>query len=623
MIKTEEIITLDFETYFDKNYTLRKLATSEYIRDERFKAQCVGVKVGTNNVVWIPDKHIEEALHSLDWKSYALLAHHTQFDGFILTQHYNIHPAYYLCTLSMGRGLHSVGLGASLDALAQYYGIGHKLPDALAKTTGIRDLPPEVMQELGTYCMIDTQLCYDLFERMVDKYTQSELDLINETSRMFCEPVLQLHRPTALRALNLEQDKKRQKIEAAAADPADLSSNPRFAALLQSMGIDPPMKISPTTQNPTYAFAKNDAGFQDLLTHEDEAIRAVVEARLAVKSTLGETRAQRLLNEEGGCGRSIPVYLKYYGAHTGRWSGGNKMNLQNLTRIDPTDPDSGLLRKSIIAPDDCEIIVADSSQIEARTLAWLANDKELLEQFRNEADPYKIMAASIYQKSSESINKSERFVGKTAILGLGYQMGWRKFLATITLGLMGPKMPMEPETAQLVVNTYRRNRLQIVRFWDICTDMLHYMLYDKDMEYGPLQIIGEENKIYMPNGMYLEYPGLCQSNDGFVYFDYENAAILNRGGRPNPKRGKKIYGGLLAENITQALARIAVGEQLLVVANHYKIVTTTHDELVAIAPAAEAEEALSFMLSTMRTPPNWAPDLPLNAEGGHAREYSK
>ncbi len=622
MITPEEIITLDFETYWDKDYTLKKLATSEYIRDDRFKAQCVGIKIGSNNVIWIPDKHVEEALRSLDWASYALLAHHTQFDGFILTERYGITPAYYLCTLSMGRGLHSVGVGASLDALARFYGIGHKIPDILEKTKGVLNWPPELMQDVGVYCAMDTKLCHDLFQKMIPKFIASELDLIDETCRMFCEPVLQVHIPTAQRALLIEQDNKRKKIEKAETDPANLSSNMKFATLLEDLGVELPMKKSPTTGLQAYAFAKGDAGFQELMIHEDEAVRAIVEARIAVKSTIGATRAQRLL-DEGANGRTLPVYLKYYGAHTGRWSGGNRMNLQNLPRNYPDDPDSGLLRKSIIAPEGYVIVVADLAQIEARMLAWLADDTALLDQFRGAEDAYKIMAASIYHKEVTDITKTERFVGKTAILGLGYQMGWRRFLLTVTLGLMGPKMDMAAETAQLVVATYRRNRKAIVDFWDVCTDMLNHMLYDMDMEYGPLRVDGKQNRIYMPNNMYLEYPGLSQSNDGYVFFDYENADIMARGGMPNMKRARKIYGGLCAENVTQALSRIVIAEQLLVVAQEYKVASTTHDELLAVAWEPEADHALRFMIAAMRQPPVWAPDLPLDAEGGWAREYSK
>ena len=615
MINTKDIITLDFETYYDQNYTLRKQSTSEYIRDERFKAQCVGIKVGENDVVWIPACNVEKALRTINWSSFALLAHHTQFDGFILSDRYNIRPAYYLCTLSMGRGLHSIGVGASLDALAQYYGIGNKLPDILSQTKGVREIPPEIMEDLGVYCAVDTQLCFDLYLKMIDRFPQEELDLIDETCRMFCEPVLLVDIPRATKALELEKASKAQKIKDAKEDPANLSSNPKFAAVLRALDVEPPMKVSPTTGKPTFAFAKSDAGLQELMIHEDEAVRAVVDARLAVKSTLNETRAQRLI-DEGANGRSLPVYLKYYGAHTGRWSGGNKMNLQNLPR-------GGELRRSIIAPPGFVLCVADSAQIEARMLAWVAKEIDVLEQFRNGEDVYKHMAAQIYGISVDAVTPIQRFVGKVAVLGLGYGMGWRKFLLTITLGLMGPKMHLEPEEAQTVVNGYRNARRKTVEYWRTCDSMLEHMLYDMDGEFGVLTLDGTANKLYTPNGMYLEYPGLCQSDSGYVYFDYENTAIMARGGSPNMKRSKKIYGGSLTENIVQDLARIVVGKQLLDIAQRYKVATTSHDEVVAVVPEEEAEEGLEFMLETMRTPPVWAPDLPLNADGGFAVEYSK
>jgi hypothetical protein len=247
----------------------------------------------------------------------------------------------------------------------------------------------------------------------------------------------------------------------------------------------------------------------------------------------------------------------------------------------------------------------------------------LLRQFANGEDVYKHMASQIYGTPVENITKAKRFVGKVAVLGLGYGMGWRKFLATITLGLMGPKMALDTKEAQVVVDTYRRTRHAIKTYWKLCDHVLTRMVNDMDGELGLLRIDGTHNRLYLPNDLYLEYPGLAETNDGFVYFDYENADILARGGVPNSKRGRKIYGGLLTENITQAIARIIVGEQLLQIARQYRVVMTTHDEIVATVPEAEADAGLSFMLDVMRTPPAWASGLPLNAEGGYAREYSK
>jgi DNA polymerase I-like protein with 3'-5' exonuclease and polymerase domains len=614
MISPENIVTLDFETYYDKDYSLSKLSTSEYIRDERFKAQCVGIKQGTEDVVWVPDRHVEEALRCVDWASSAVLAHHTQFDGFILTDVFGLYPAYYLDTLSMGRALHSVGLGASLDALAKFYGLGNKTPDVLGKTKGVRDIPPELMAELGLYCAVDTQLCFDLFNVMKDQFPQSELDLINETCRMFCRPVLQVDIPRAQKALESEKDNKAKKVLQAEQDPANLRSNAKFADVLRGLGVDPPTKISPTTEKTTYAFSKSDLDFQKLMEHEDEAVRIVVAARMAVKSTLNETRAQRLINEGAG-GRPVPVYLRYYGAHTGRWSAGNKMNFQNLPR-------GGELRKSLLAPDGYVLVVADSAQIEPRMLGWLCDDEELLQQFRDKEDVYIAMASAIYNVPPEEITPAQRFVGKVAVLGLGYGMGWKRFMLTLALGLMGPKTIISEKEAINAVNTYRMERSVVVDFWDKCTEMLTHMINDMDMEYKCLRVDGKNNRIYLPNGMYLEYPGLCYDNDGFRYFTYAEEDAMQYGRMPTT-RGKKMYGGILAENINQALARIPISDQLLMTTKRYPVLTTTHDELVGLAPEPEAPTALEFMLDTMRTPPPWAPELPLNAEGGYAREYSK
>jgi hypothetical protein len=614
-IPADKVVSLDFETYFDKDYTLKKLATSEYIRDERFKAQCVGIKVGHDETIWVPDVHVEEAVNCIDWSTHALLAHHAQFDGFILTERFGVHPTFYFCTLSMGRALHSIGMGAGLNDLAQFYGLGNKLPDILGQTKGVRDWPPEMMEKAGTYCAVDTQLCYDLFHTMLPEFPESELELIDQTCRMFCEPVLVVDEERAQLALEEEKRNKKRKIEQSLRPVEELSSNVKFANVLRELGVEPPTKISPTTGKETYAFAKSDQGLQELMVHDDEAVRAVVEARLAVKSTLNETRAERLLNE-GKDGRTIPVYLKYYGAHTGRWSAGNKMNLQNLPR-------GGELRKSLLAPFDHVLVVADSAQIEARMLAWIANDHELLRQFAEGEDVYKHMASAIFGVPVDEVTKEQRFVGKVSILGLGYKMGWKRFHLTVTLGLMGPPMDISLDVARSTVNTYRSERLPITKFWDTCDDMLMCMVSDMDMDYGPLHVDGKRNRIYFPDGMYLEYPELCPDGNGYVYFDYENAKIFASGGRPNERKTKKIYNGLLAENITQKLARVVVADQLRAVSRRQKIVTMTHDELVALAHRLQADEALDFMLEVMRTPPDWCSDIPLGAEGGYAREYSK
>jgi hypothetical protein len=635
----EQIVTVDFETYFAQDYSLRlkEYNTSGYVRDPQFKSQCVGIKVGDQDAVWIPTENVAAALHTIDWSVSALLAHHTAFDGFILSHHYGIFPAYCLDTLSMGRALHSNGLGAGLDELAAYYRIGNKTPNVLNRTKGIRDLPPGLLQDLGQYCAMDTELCYMLYEKMIEHFTPKELNLIDMTVRMFTEPVLQVDLPRVEKELVREIEHKAKLIADCGGGVTDktLGSNIKFANLLRDAGCIPiPEKLSPTTGLTTYAFAKNDLNFQELRTHEKPQIRTLVEARMAVKSSIGETRARRFISE--GRAGSLPVYLSYYGAHTGRWSGGNKVNMQNLKR-------GGELRRSILAPDGHVLVVVDSAQIEARVLAWFAKDQTLLNLFESGEDAYKHMAKFIYSKPLSEITKTERFVGKVAVLGLGYNMGWKKFQYTLATGAMGPPVILSEWDARNVVNTYRAARWRITELWKDLQHVLDLMVHrDTTVTVNDLLIADcETNKVYLPNGMYLEYPGLQQyqpEGDEWSiqtkYFDYKTLARAKMFGQQPPKnKGKNIYGGLFTENIVQALSRIIISDQMLAIetelkphhssAQVHKIVTMTHDEIVTCVPEEKANEIYTMMHAKMCISPDWCKDLPLDAEGGFAKEYSK
>lgn len=690
-MKYEHIITLDFETYFSQEYSLRSgsLNTSSYVRHPDFKIQCVAIKIDDQAVAWYRDRDVERVLHAIDWPRSALLCHNAAFDGFILNHHFGIVPAYYLDTLSMARALHSNGIRAGLDEVARFYRLGNKLPDVLPKTKGVRDLPDDLMTSLGQYCAVDVELCRLIYERMRTGFPETELDLIDMTVRMFCDPVLHIDIARVEAALKEEQEQRQAAINNSGVDLATLSSSDKFADALRSLGIEPPTKISPRTGKTTWAFSKTDLDFTELKTHDDSKVRALVRGRLAAKSTIGESRAQRFL-DVGRDGQRLPVLLNYFGAHTGRWSAGNKMNLQNLKR-------GGELRKSITAPEGHVIVVADSAQIEARVLAWLADDEELIELFEAGADVYKHMAAQIYSKSVSDVTKDERFIGKIATLGLGYGMGSAKFQHTLATGAMGPAVDMPLSECQRIVHAYRNTRFPIGQLWAKMDFVLLQMILQQPGEYRVLRW-DEHKRIWLPNNLYLQYPGLDgqqvkttateplqTSNEGkvvfkklerktvekityrdFFYKDYMSMhaqRALRQGGgtyeygnydfaedaeqqqsqdehyvqdSDGRKKGKKIYGGLLTENVVQALARIIISEQMLRISNRLKetdsppeirmirrIVTMTHDEIVVCAPADEGQAVLDMMIDEMRTPPDWCPSLPLNAEGGFDVNYSK
>lgn len=609
--KEYQIVTLDFETYYDKGYTLSgKINVSEYIRDDRFHAHGVGIKIGNNETIWYTGKKISQALREVDWSRSAMLAHNTAFDGFICSQQYDVKPAFYLDTLSMARAAHGHHMRHDLDTVAKAHGLaGKKKRSALADTKGKLELTDEEERALGEYCIDDVNDTYQIFWRLYDHIPDDELRLIDITQRMFCDPVLEVDIPRVQAELEAEIGAKTAALLRSGAQVADLMSNQKFAALLQNAGVTPPLKISPSTGRQTFAFAKSDLDFQELLEHPDPAVAALAEARLKIKSTIGETRAARFI-EAGKDGMKLPVLLNYAGTHTHRWSGGNKMNLQNLKR-------GGELRRSILAPAGYAVVVADSAQIEARVLAWLAGQADILDAFANKRDVYKLMASEIFGVPESEVTEEQRFIGKCCVLGLGYGMGPNRLRQMLEQGVMGPKVTLSIEECQYIVSIYRAHNHKIWALWKRMDRILLDMVTGTPGTYGPLAY--GKGYIQLPNGLFMQYSGLHAEFGEPISGDTPTVDVtyLTRRGRA------RIYGCMLTENVVQALARIIIAEQMLKVADRYRVVTMTHDEIVALSKYTEADTCLEYMIETMSVPPEWAPGLPLAAEGGWDVNYSK
>ncbi|MGH9890833.1 MAG: DNA polymerase, partial [bacterium] len=375
--------------------------------------------------------------------------------------------------------------------------------------------------------------------------------------------------------------------------------------------------VSPRTEKPTYAFAKDDLAFQELLEHRDPNVRDLVEARLAVSTSIEETRALRLLSHAQP---ALPLYLNYGKAHTLRWSGGDRMNPQNFGR-------ESLLRRAILAPPGHKLVIVDSAQIEARVNAWLAGETALVEAFRSGRDIYSEFAAeSVFGCAREEIDKPKRFVGKVSVLGLGYGTGAAKFQDTLESGRMGMTVVLPEEMYPAVVFAYR-NRFQAIRQqWYVMEEMLKVMFEGREIvEYGPLTF--ERDKARLPNGMYLRYPHLkpgsvrrvCGTGGGM--FKTQPTKTIYRDWTYNG--GKRIYGAHFVENLCQALARCIVAEQILTVADRYRVVLMVHDEAVLCVPEHQAEQALKDTLRAFHTPRPWCPDLPVAGEGKINDFYAK
>ena len=601
------VLTIDFETYYtSKDLGFKTQTTEEYLRDPRFEVIGVAVQVDDGEPVWFSgtQEETKEFLLRFDWADSMAVAHNALFDMAILNWHFDIRPKAIADTLSMARAIHGSEVGNSLAKLAAHYKVGVKGTEVLNAIDKRRvDFSPQQLAMYGGYCANDVTLTYELFRCLLHLFQRVELKLIDATIRMFTEPVLRIDVPMLQQHLSDVRARKQSLLERSNATIDDLMSNLKFAELLRACGVVPPTKISPTTGKETLALAKNDEEFKALADHPDERVQALVAARLGNKTTLEETRAERLL---GIASRGlITVPLSYYAAHTGRWGGADKLNFQNLPS---RGENAGKLKSAILAPEGHVIIDCDSSQIEARVLAWFAGQLDLVEAFRDGKDVYCIMASAIYGRTITKKDERERFVGKTTILGAGYGMGAKKFQAQ--LKVYGTEITQEE--AAHIISVYRDTYPWIPALWRAGQVVIDAMAKGRTAKWGNGVVSIDTQGILMPNGMYQRYPGLkkVRDKDGKEQYIYESR-----------KGVTKIYGGKLTENICQGLARCIIGEQLLRINKRYKVVLTVHDAVACVAPKAEAEEAMAYVMECMRHVPTWAQGIPLNCEAGYGDSY--
>jgi DNA polymerase I-like protein with 3'-5' exonuclease and polymerase domains len=617
------LITLDFETYYtDKDLGFRTQTTEEYIRDPRFEVIGVSVQVNDGSPVWFSGDRetTRKWLDQFNWKESLVLAHNTLFDGAILAWHFGIKPMALADTLCMARALHGVEVGGSLAKLATRYNVGVKGDEVVKAINKQRtDFTAEELALYGEYCRNDVDLTYKLFLLMIPSFPQEELRLIDMTLKMFTEPVLYVEQSTLQERLTELQNEKQQllqglmeKLSCATEEEVreKLSSNKKFSEVITGFGISVPYKTSVTTGKEIPALAKKDEGFIALTENDDPFIQQLCAVRLGTKSTLEEKRIERFMDIGKRNKGALPIPLKYYGAHTGRWSGTDKVNFQNLPS---RDPKKKALKKAIVPPDGYMVINSDSSQIEARVLAWLAGQEDVVKQFAKGEDVYSIFASKVYGREITKADSTERFLGKTCILGLGYGTGALKLQQT--LATSQPSIKLKEEESKDLVKLYRDVNHKIVSLWREADNMLNNMIdekFPKRIQFGEHGCVHyDKDGIILPNGFRIRYPNLRRvTKDDKTQIVYDS------------RKGEiSIWGGAVVENIVQALARIIVGTQMCEINHKYRVALTVHDAAVVVAPEEEVDDAVEFVTSVMSTPPDWAHGLPVACEAKVGATY--
>jgi len=602
-----KLITLDFETYYDKEYGLKKFTTEEYIRDPRFEVIGVAVKAD-NTMHWCTGTHdeIKTFLQGFDFEHNFALGHNMRFDAAILSWVFDIHPLGLFDTMGMAQIVHGLTESVSLANLSTLYGLGEKGTEVLNAIGKKRsDFTATEMAAYSRYCMNDVELTYKLFHALKNKSTAQELKLIDLTMRMYTEPKLELNKGLLVRHLAEVVDKKEKLLAQANVAKEDLMSNPKFAELLRQHGVEPPMKTSPSTGEDTYAFAKTDEGFKELLEHENPTIQVLANARIGNKSTIEETRTENFINiaNKG----KLPVPLKYSGAVVShRWSGVDGINLQNLPRTSE-------LRRAICAPKGYKLVASDLSNIELRLAYWFAKSHSKIQQIKDGIDLYKQSASDITSTPYNEVNKDLRFIFKVVNLSGIYGVGANKMHSILKQGGVSKEL----NEVKNIIYAYRKANPELVQAWADAGTMLEAIRANQHYTMGNGGIIEsyENEGMLKPNGMVLHLPNLRKlqtaTGESWAYDKLMGRSIIP----------EYIHPAKTFQRCIQSLARDIIAEQLIQVSKKYPVVMTVHDELVMLCKESEVDECKAYVEQCMTTAPEWCSDLPLGCEVGVGDNY--
>lgn len=669
------IWTLDFESYWDRQYSLSKLSPLEYVMGDKFQLISCSVKLNDYPTdVLFGEKEIRRAFAKIDWSKAGMCAHNMSgFDAYIVAYYLGIRPRMWFCTAAMARPIHGKTTGVSLAKLVEHYadelvamGIKPRKNNAILMSTQgkrLEDFTAAELKDMEVYNKDDTDQCRGLFKILSRHHRPAELWQIDTITRMRTEPQFELDTPMLETAASIERDRKLKSLLDLAKmlhigshapddmanfhvddggvnwhDPegvaevvrSELASAPKFSALLEKLGVEVPMKPSPTNPDKEVpALSKTDEAFVALQEHPNDLVAAAARARLDVKSTLLETRIGKFLTAGSLAGGRLPIPIRYCGADTTGRDSGEEYNPQNMPRINPDKPKiTDCLRKSLRAPKGKVVIVADQSGIELRVnhFLWKAPSSMALYQASpDKADLYRSFAAdNLYHVEPDEITKPQRQIGKLAQLGLGFGSGAQTF-RRIAKTMGGVDLPLEsgdPDVIDCVtvVNTWREAYAEIVQGWAACGRALFDIRAGLENAIDPWGLTHTcAEGIVLPSGRIIRYPDL-RLEDGGTWPD----------GRPKKQwmyahgRHKAfLTGPKVDENIVQALARDSVFDCSV---DYFKSTglrpaLRVHDELVYVVDEAPAADLLAELQRIMRTPPKWWPELVVWSEGDMAGTY--
>lgn len=658
----KHLLFLDIETYWDNDYTLRKMSTPEYILDPRWELQAVAAKADDGPHQFIDGPDFPAWLAQFPAEDTTTVTFNSLFDNSALSWRYGYVPHTMIDAMGMARALLGHELTSfSLKSLSDFFGLPSK---GEIMTRGLRreqiKFNGNMWNEFASYALRDNMNAESIFLKLYPQFPWSERRLMDMVLRCAVEPRFMVDVPLLEKHLEDVQAAKAQMlVDAENIEKTTIMSTVKFKAALEARGVEVEMKVSPATGKETPAFAKTDEFMEILQDHPDPVVAAMAAARLGFKSTLEETRtmkllqianlpwpadpltmAQRALQAEFDplalpliTAPMMPIPLRYGGAHTHRLSGEWKMNMQNMPTVRGSKGKSKL-RQSLIVPPDHTVVTCDLSQIEARLVAWICGCTKLIDEFAKKQDPYSLLATEIFGKPINRKLKNELggiifaiegFIGKTGILGLGYGCGKDNFDTMVTRSARKDGLDIsaiyDRAIGDKAVDSYRKRYAEVPRGWRLLDQIIQtaWLSGSASVKFGPC-IISYGN-VLLPSGLSLRYaePGQRMGADGRTEYIYRYGKFWH-----------KLYGAKLLENIVQALARIVVMNAALRIRDRgictvnpgdYRFVHQAHDELVFIIRNSELDIAKKIILEEMTRRPSWAPTAPIDAELGEGASY--
>ena len=643
---------LDFETYYDKQYSLNGKSIPEYVYDARFRVHGVAIHWPSGESQFRVD--VERALDELrhrfgeDLETTTVLGHHLQFDLYILNHLYGIRPRFFVDTMLLAHHVHGrrekAGQSASLKALAGLYGLQAKGDLDFMRGVHTPDVPQ--LAELTAYAKHDVELTYQLASRLLPQITHPEVELpiLMHTVRLFTERSIAVDVQGISRLQQEVCDESARIFEQAGVSSEQMSKDKHFqpllTAALERTGRSLPTKQGKRGMIP--ATARKDPEMQALLGDDDPVVAVLAHARLNKKGHDQKVaRLATLLKIAVATGGFLPPYLAYFGATTGRFAGGGRFNVQNLGR----DGMGARIRGLLVPRPDHKFIIGDLSQIEARITAWYAGEMEMLEAFVQNRDLYSDFASRVLKCEVRKPSDGDppairerltalRQVGKQAVLGLGFGMGARKFMETLQadakLTSLFDNHDLSSSICVGIVRSFRADYPGIPRFWKALEAASWHVIDGEDNEVGTLKFSKDSHVmlVRLPSGRSLRYPDLCPSAESRVikHLDRngELAEYTPSGSSLVYADMVPLYGGKLCENVVQATARELLVEAILRLESlGLPVLFHVHDEVICEVPAEAADLALETVRSELSRTPAWASGLPVACEVQIADRYGK